>query len=156
MDFDQSNRMPTVSGRARPLRRARMLLLALGVVAASSVGAHARDLCLTFSGGGGLALKGFRVPGVNKCAPIQGIELGNGRSVVAGTACTNSNQVMSLHYTAHAGSVYYFETARCFLYLPIAPTGSGGGCNGQYVTPSGGDGFSQSMTASYCNVDVPL
>lgn len=156
MDFDQSNRIPTVSGRARRLRRARMLLIALGVVAASSVGAHARDLCFNFSAGGGFALKGFRVPGVNKCAPIQGFELGSGRAVIAGTACTNSDQVMSLHYTSHTGSGYYFETARCYVYLPIAPTGSGGGCNGQYVTPSGGDGFTQAMTASYCDVDVPL
>lgn len=135
-----------------------MLLVALGLVAVSSAGARAVDLCLDFSGGGGVALKRFKAPSRNKCVPIQGIDNESYPGALSGTGCTSATgDRLILHYTYHSfRTTGYFESATCRLVLPI-DSAIDGSCAGTYLT-SPGTGqtyFSQSVTARFCSVDIP-
>lgn len=141
-------------------RRLQPLLAVLAIVAASSVRAHAVvDVCMDYSGGGGLVFKRFKAPGKNKCAPLQGFQNALYGAGVATTACTASTgKVMILHYTSHnwGNSTKYFETATCRVILPITPTGNFESCSGTYLsTPGGPGGFAQYALFRTCNVDIP-
>src|SRR5262249_59595366 len=61
MNGRESNRNG-LSRASRRLRAGRMLLLALGVVVATAVGAGARDLCAGCGNGGTFVLKGVKIP----------------------------------------------------------------------------------------------
>jgi hypothetical protein len=160
MDLEKSNQKTPV-GWWWQLRRRRTLLLALGVVAATSVSAHALDLCMDFSGGGSVVLKRFKVPGRNKCAPMQGFEnVQYGGTVMSGMGCTNvAGDWLTFHYTSHNRHYpSYFESAGCYVQLPVSPVGSSGTCYGTWILSPGDhtNNFGQDITLRYCNVDVNL
>jgi hypothetical protein len=145
--------------RSRRLRRGGMLLLALGLVAATGASAHARDVCMDYSGGGNLVLKGLRVPPKNKCVAMQGFENLALGGTMSGMACTNAQgDGMMLHYTSHDHRVTtsYFESGTCRIRLPIQPGGNGSLCSGTYVVTPGGNGrFDQFAHFYYCDRNVP-
>ena len=150
----------TMRGNAasRRLRRGRVLLAALGLVAASAASAYAADVCMTLSGGGGAVFKRFKAPGRNKCAPIHGFENLGGGAVLSGSACTTpTGEVMILHYTAHdwRATTGYFESGTCRVLLPLPS--SEALCRGSYVLTPGIDGgqFNQTAILQYCDAPVP-
>lgn len=63
---------------------------------------------------------------------------------------------MELHYTSHARSTYYFESAVCTAYLPFSGGTATGECRGQSLTPAGQGHFAQAVTWRFCDVDVPF
>jgi hypothetical protein len=131
--------------------------MALGVVAMSAAGAHARDVCIDFSGGGTIVLKGFRVPGRNKCAAFGGFENRNGGAALSGSGCTNATGTgLVVHYSAHDRYInfFYSESGNCRVPLPLDNYGT---CSGTYTSlPNGSPtGFFQYGTFRYCDVDVP-
>jgi hypothetical protein len=161
MDVEASNQKTLVSLWSRRFGRGRMLVVALGVVAATSVSAHAVDLCMDYSGGGSWVLKRFKVPARTKCAPMQGFENKlYGAGAMSGMGCTNVvGDYLVLNYTSHnVGYPSYLESATCQVHLPIPPGGtSSGWCYGTwFVSPPGdnANGFNQGVTLRYCNADL--
>jgi hypothetical protein len=165
MDFWKSNERGLAtglsSGWSGRLRGGRVPLIALALVAMSAANAYALDVCLNFAGGGTVVLKRFKTPPPNKCAPVQGFEPVGGGGALSGMACSaaaGKGTEMRLHYTYHdmQSNTGYFEAATCRFILPIAPS-NGGRCWGTVlVSPgTGQDHFEQSVTPTYCNVDVP-
>src|SRR5262249_22763936 len=99
----------------RPVRCGGTLLLALAFIGVTSGAVHALDLCIDSSTGGKWALKNFRIPGNNKCAPVQGIEndqpTGGLRTgfIVSGTACTNPDVPRLIVQYTSGGTIGYLE-----------------------------------------------
>jgi hypothetical protein len=155
MNFDISNRR----GGSRRVRLARVLLVALSVVAATSVSAYARDMCMQGDYGPRWVLKRFKLPRPGKCAPLQGFEDSpNNSGAMSGMGCTNAGgNSLTLNYSAHnIGYPTYFEAGTCRFELPIPPEGRRDGCWFTYV--AGGEttyGSAQWTTLSYCD-DVDL
>lgn len=141
-------------------RRLSVLLAAVALVATSAARAHGVDLCMDYTGGGGLAFKRFKAPVKNKCASLQAFDVTAARAGASATACTASTgRWMILHYTSHSwgGTTEYSETATCRVVLPIPATnGNLGRCDGSYVSSPGGQGsFAQSALFHLCTADIP-
>ncbi|MEW6271861.1 MAG: hypothetical protein AB1689_21470 [Thermodesulfobacteriota bacterium] len=149
------DRKTLVSCGSRWARRGRVLLAALSVVLATSVGAQALDLCLDFDGGGSWVLKRFKAPRKNRCASMQGYEPSSG-SGMTGMGCTDKyGYTLTLNYTSHNPSYQaYLESATCKFGLPLPPGGKRGGCFGTYITPGGNGSFGQWATLRSCDVDI--
>jgi hypothetical protein len=131
-----------------------MLAIALAIVASTSAVAEARDVCMTFEGGGSWVVKRFRIPARNKCETVHGFDRGS-PGMITGTACTDADgSRMSMSYTASSG--FYFESGLCQVKVPMTPTGTTGRCWGQYLAwPPAHDRFAQDVTLTSCDVDVP-
>ena len=150
---------PSPSGALRRSRGGRRILMALAVVAMSAAGAHARDLCIDFAGGGTIVLKGFRIPGKNRCAPFGGFAQGDS-AALSGAGCTSANGAgLTLHYSSHTRYVnaFYSESGTCRVGVPLPLQGDSGPCSGTYTSLPGGSptGFYQYATFRYCDVNVP-
>jgi hypothetical protein len=135
-------------------------MLVFGLVAATSVSAHALDLCMDLNSGEGWVLKNFKAPRKRKCAPMQGFE--NTlfyAAAMSGMGCTNiEGDHMTLHYSSHNVSYpSYQENVTCHVDLPIPAAGtSWAECVGTYLLTPPGDKavrIKEVAHVRYCNVD---
>src|SRR5262245_47599357 len=136
-----------------------MLMLALGVVVATAVGARARDLCADWTNGGSFVLKGFKIPSRNKCGPVHGFDPVSGYFMITGTACTTvAGDRMTLQYIAQTRlfAPSYLESAMCEFRLPLPEGDTSPGCRGTYIFSPGNQtyGFDQSLRVHWCYVDI--
>lgn len=136
-------------------RSGALLVLAL---ATFGTAAHAKDLCLTYSGGGTIVAKRFKAPRANRCVAVQGFERRANGAVVTGTACTSANgSTLQLSYSGHdwAGASSYFETATCHIGLPVTVP-QAATCTGTFISTPGGSGrFNQTTAVEPCDANVP-
>lgn len=160
MTSSKRARRETMSVAPRVPSRLAVLLTGLALVATSASSARAVDMCMAYTGGGGLAFKRFKAPRKNTCAPLQAFEPATKGAGVSATACTTSSgRWMILHYSSHnwEGDAEYSESATCRVLLPIpATSGPLGRCDGSFSTSPGGQGgFAQSAVFQLCTADIP-
>jgi hypothetical protein len=151
------------------LHKTPILMMAMGLVCASS--ASAQDLCFNYttSGGGIFVAKGLTLPAPNTCKPFNAAEKvapGGGNIIggLTGTLCRDSgvsglpNYI--LHYSSHScgysfskDGASYFESGFCrFIGRPPVK----GSCRGTVVTahptkPIEGAGFLLDAQLTNCN-----
>ena len=160
MNLEGAREASLVRARSRARRAARGAMLGLALLVAGSATAHARDLCMDYSGGGHIVWKRAKLGGKNRCTSLQGVDASTGGGVaLTGMACTSAEgQWVTLNYTAHdyRQNSSYFEAGTCRVFVPLGPSGYDGLCTGTFISTPGGTGrFSQYAHFSTCDVDVP-
>lgn len=159
MNLGRARGAASSTSHSRARRAARVGMLGLALLVAGSATAHARDLCMDYSGGGHLVWKRAKLPSKNRCTSLQGVETSDNGMALTGTACTSAaGTVAILNYTAHdyQGASSYFETGTCRVAMPLPPNGADALCTGTFISTPGGTGrFTQSAHLSVCDVNVP-
>jgi hypothetical protein len=142
-------------------RFTRTLVLVGALVVASEATVLARDLCFDLPGIAGsltFVVKGFAVPGRNKCKPISGFSQVEGW-LLSGSVCRKADgTALRLAVAAHPLLVSGPNPFQVGCTIPF-PAMAGGSCHGSIsIASSTSDevvAFASSTDAQFCTVDVP-